>query len=416
VDIRSRLAHAWNAFTGQNAPEKMESYGLSTSFGRPDRVRFAYPHERSIVSAIYTRLVIDCAAVDIRHVRLDDSDRYQEDIVSGLNDCLTVEANLDQAARAFRQDLFMTLFDRGVAAIVPVDTTINPNLSGSFDILTLRVGEIKAWKPRHVKVSVYNEAKGKREDVIVDKKFVAIIENPLYAVMNETNSTLQRLIRKLNLLDGIDENVASGKLDLIIQLPYVVKSDIRRQQAEQRRRDIEFQLSGSKYGVAYTDGTEKVIQLNRPVDNQLMGQIEFLIKMLYGQLGVTDEIMNGTADEKTMTNYYNRTVEPVVSAAVNEMKRKFLTKTGRTQKQSIMFFWNPFKLVPIGGENGLADAIDKLSRNEVITSNEGRQWVGLKPSNDPKADKLMNSNMPQPNPASPETPSQPVSDGAGSQS
>lgn len=393
--IGSRLKHAWNAFLNQTPDQRMDSYGAG-SFGiRPDKTRYTYSNERSIISAIYTRLTIDIASVDIRHVRLDESNRYKDDIDSGLNTCLTLEANVDQAATAFRQDIAMTLFDRGVAAIVPVDTTINPALSGSFDIQTMRVGEVLTWMPSMVKVRVYNEKTGRREDITVDKKFVAIVENPLYSVMNEPNSTLQRLIRKLNLLDAVDEQSASGKLDLIIQLPYVIKSEARRTQAEQRRKDIEFQLKGSQYGIAYTDGTEKITQLNRPAENNLLNQVQYLTDMLYGQLGLTPEVMNGTADEKAMLNYNNRTIEPILTAVVEAMRRTFLTKTARTQKQSIMYFRNPFKLVPM--EN-IAVMADKFARNEILTSNEIRQVIGFKPANDPKADKLMNSNMPQPHP------------------
>jgi hypothetical protein len=399
--IGSRLKHAWNAFVNEDVMSRFTSFTDSVSYGpRPDRVRYTYSNERSIISSIYTRLTVDVASVDMRHVNLDDDGRYLEDRDSGLNNCLTVEANIDQAARAFRMDIAMTMFDRGVAAIVPVDTSINPSESGSFDILTLRVGEVVQWMPKHVKVRLYNEATGKRQDITLEKKFVAIVENPLYTVMNEPNSTLQRLIRKLNLLDAIDEQSGSGKLDLIIQLPYVIKSESRRQQAEQRRKDIEFQLSGSKYGIAYTDGTEKVTQLNRPAENNLLAQIQYLTDMLYGQLGLTPEVMNGTADEKAMLNYHNRTVEPVLTAIVEAMRRTFLTKTARTQKQSILFFRDPFKLVPV--EN-IAEIADKFARNEILTSNELRQIVGFKPSKDAKADKLMNSNMPQPG-SNPETP------------
>jgi hypothetical protein len=331
----------------------------------------------------------------MRHVRNDDQGRYLEDIDSGLNNCLTVEANIDQAARAFRQDIALTLFDTGVAVIVPVDTSISPEQSGGFDILTLRVGEVVTWYPRHVRVSLYNEAIAQRQEITLEKKAVAIVENPLYSVMNETNSTLQRLIHKLNLLDVVDEQSASGKLDLIIQLPYVIKSEARRQQAEQRRTDIEFQLKGSQYGIAYTDGTEKITQLNRPAENNLMAQIEFLTAMLYAQLGLTEEVMNGTADEKAMLNYWNRTIEPVLTAIVEAMRRSFLTKTARTQKQTVQFFRDPFRLVPI--EN-IAEIADKFTRNEIMTSNEMRQVVGMAPHPDPKADQLLNSNMPQGSP------------------
>jgi putative sterol carrier protein len=397
------LKHAWNVFTnqvqGQNRDSRwpwqpgsrIESYGGSSA-SRPDRVRLRIPNARTIITSIYTRLSIDVASVDMRHVRNDDQNRYVEDIDSGLNNCLTVEANIDQAARAFRQDVALTLFDRGVAALVPVDTSVSPEQSGGYEILTLRVGDIVAWYPEHVRISLYNEAIAKREEITLEKRAVAIVENPLYAVMNETNSTLQRLLNKLELLDTIDSQTASKQLDLIIQLPYVIKSEARRQQAEQRRADIEFQLKSSEYGIAYTDGTEKITQLNRPAENNLLAQIEFLTEMLYGQLGLTEEVMNGTADEKAMLNYWNRTIEPVLTAIVESMRRTFLTKTARTQKQTIQFFRDPFRLVPI--EN-IAEIADKFTRNEIMTSNEMRQVVGMAPHDDPKADKLVNSNMPQ---------------------
>ena len=407
------LRHAWNVFTNQEDREKAAPSSISSVGGyggrRPDRLRFRVPNERSIISSIYTRLSIDVASVDMRHIRLDDQKRYLEDIDSGLNECLTVEANIDQPARAFRQDVAMTMFDRGVAVIVPVDTTINPEQTGGYDILTLRVGEVVNWYPQHVRVSVYNEATAKREEITLHKSTVAIVENPLYAVMNEPNSTLQRLLLKLNLLDAIDEQSASGKLDLIIQLPYVIKSEARRQQAEQRRTDIEFQLKGSQYGIAYTDATEKITQLNRPAENNLMTQVEYLTEMLYGQLGLTEEVMNGTADEKAMLNYWNRTIEPVLTAMVESMRSKFLTKTARTQRQQIQFFRDPFRLVPI--EN-IAEIADKFTRNEIMTSNEMRQVVGMAPHADPKADQLLNSNMPQgsPTPTGVETQDKPSVD------
>ena len=390
------LKHAWNVFTNQNVEKRFQSpfkenYG-SISSSRPDRRRLIYSSERSIISSIYTRLSVDVSTIDMRHVRTDDQRRYLSDIDSGLNNCLTVEANIDQAARQFKIDMMMSLCDRGVIAVVPVDTSINPEKSGGFDILTLRVGDVVAWYPYHVRVSLYNETSGVREEVTLEKKFVAIVENPLYTVMNEPNSTLQRLIRKLNLLDGADEQVASGKLDLIIQLPYVIKSEARRQQAEQRRKDIEFQLKGSQYGIAYTDGTEKITQLNRPAENNLLIQIEYLTKLLYSQLGLTEEVMNGTADEKAMINYYNRTIEPFLTAIVEAMRRSFLTKTARSQWQTIMFFRDPFRLVPI---SEIAEIADKFTRNEIISSNEMRQAIGMAPHKDPKADKLINSNMPQ---------------------
>jgi len=397
--LSRRLRHAWNAFTGaeerrRTAPTT-EYYGNGTWGRRPDRPVMFLSNERSIISSIYNRLGIDVASVGIRHVRVDDQERYLEDVDSGLNNCLRLEANVDQAARMFRQDIAMTLFEEGCCAIVPIDTTISPDTSGGFDIKTLRIGRIIQWFPYHVRVSVYNERTAQREEITVSKKTTAIIENPLYSVMNESNSTLQRLVRKLNLLDQVDEQNSSGKLDLIIQLPYVIKSEARRQQAEQRRQDIEFQLRGTQHGIAYTDGSEKVVQLNRPVENNLLTQVQSLTELLYVQLGLTPEVMNGTADEKTMLNYWDRTIEPVMDAIVEAMRRTFLTKTARSQRQTIMYFRDYFKLVPISGEGGLADIADKFTRNEILTSNEMRQIVGYKPSDEPKADQLVNSNMPQ---------------------
>ena len=396
VSISGRLRGAWNAFTNNDddpfTPQPAMGYYAGMTGARPDRIRLRINNERSIIASIYARLSIDVAAVVLRHTRHDDSDRYLEDIPSGLDNCLTVEANLDQAARAFRQDIVLTLCDKGVAAIVAVDTTLNPALSGSFDVKTLRVGEITQWYPQHVRVSLYNEAKGIRQEITLNKSVVAIVENPFYTVMNQPNSTLQRLIRKLALLDSVDEASSSGKLDLIVQLPYVIKSDSRRQQAEQRRVDIEDQLKGSKYGIAYTDGTEKIIQLNRPAENNLLTQITTLRDQLYSELGLTPEVMNGTADEAAMINYNNRTVEPIVAAIVEALRRSFLTKTARTQGQTIDYFRDPFKLVPM---SQMADLADKFNRNEIFTSNEIRQFLGIKPSKDPKADQLVNSNMPQ---------------------
>lgn len=393
ANVTNRLKHAWNAFMNIKPTDDLDVYySAPVTYGpRPDRAKYRITNDRSIISAIYTRIGIDVAQIAIKHVRIDENGRYLSDIPSGINECLTVEANIDQAARAFRQDIAMTLFDRGTIAIVPVDTTINPEISGSFDVKTMRVGEITAWFPEHVRVSVFNQDRGKREEVLLPKRFVAIVENPLYTVMNEPNSTLQRLIRKLNLLDSIDELTSSGKLDLIIQLPYVIKSEARRQAAEQRRLDIEHQLSGSKYGIAYTDGTEKITQLNRPAENNLLAQIEYLTKQLYSQLGLTEEVMLGTADEKTMLNYYNRTIEPILVAITEEMHRTFLTKTARTQGQAIVFLREPFRLVPIGE---IAEIADKFTRNEILTSNEIRAIVGFKPAKDKNADKLQNSNMP----------------------
>lgn len=387
--LGDRLKHAWNAFTSRSPTHQPEGY----SYGyRPNRLRLTRGNERSIVTSIYNRIAIDTAQIDIKHVRLDENDRYIETLDSGLNNILSLEANIDQSGREFIRDIVMSMCDEGAVALVPVDTTLNPNVTNSFDILSMRTGKILQWYPRHVRVSVYNDQTGRHQELVLPKTMVAIIENPLYSVMNEPNSILQRLIRKLNLLDTIDEQSGSGKLDLIIQLPYVIKSESKRVQAEQRRKDIEMQLAGSKYGIAYTDGTERITQLNRPAENNLMNQIEFLTNMLYGQLGMTKEIFEGGADEKTMLNYYNRTIEPFLSTIVESMRRTFLTKTARTQGQSIMFFRDPFKLVPI---DNIAEIADKFTRNEIMTSNEIRQIVGMKPSDDPKADELVNSNLNQ---------------------
>lgn len=390
----SRIKHAWNAFVGQDWTKAPPNIGPVYG-GRPDQVRLHISNERSIISSILTRLSIDTASVDIRHVRLDDQDRYLEDVKSGLNYCLTEEANIDQGARHFRQNIAMSLFDNGLVAIVPVDTTLNPTISGAFDVKTLRVGQIVAFYPKHVRVRLYNENEGVHQEITLEKSFTAIVENPLYAVMNEQNSTLRRLIRKLNLLDAVDEQSSSGKLDLIIQLPYVVKSEAKRQQAEQRRRDIEAQLKGSQYGIAYTESTEKVVQLNRPAENNLLEQIKFLTDMLYAQLGLTPEIMNGTANEQAMLNYQHRTIEPIVAAIVEAMKRTFLTKTARAQKQSLMAFRDPFKFVPM---EKMAEIADKLTRNEIAAPNDMRQVIGWKPVRDPAADELRNRNMPEPTP------------------
>lgn len=390
----SRLKHAFNAFMNRDpTTQNYQDYGPAYSI-RPDRPRFSRGNERSIVTSVYNRIALDVAAINIQHCRLDENGRFISAINSSLNNCLNLEANVDQSGRAFVQDIVMSMFDEGSVAIVPVDTTINPELSSSYDILTMRTGKIVEWRPNHVKVRLYNDRTGNKEEIILPKSSVGIIENPLYAVMNEPNSTMQRLIRKLNILDAIDEQSGAGKLDLIIQLPYVIKSDARREQANRRRKEIEDQLAGSKYGIAYTDGTEKVTQLNRSVENNLMKQIEYLTSMLYSQLGITQSILDGTADEKTMLNYYSRTIEPIISAIVDEMKRKFLTKTARSQNQSISFFRDPFKLVPV---NNIAEVADKFTRNEILTSNEIRQIIGIKPSDDPKADKLINSNVTQPN-------------------
>ena len=391
MSLGARLKHAWNVFTAKETVGGRWDIGPSNYY-RPDRPIFSRGNERSIITSVYNRIALDVAAITIQHVRLDDEGRFTSVMDSSLNDCLSLEANIDQTGRAFIQDVVQSMLDEGCDAIVPVDTDLDPK-SGSYKIETMRTGKILEWYPQHVKVRVYNERTGRKEDVLVPKRTVAIVENPFYAVMNEPNSTMQRLIRKLNILDAIDEQSGSGKLNLIIQLPYVIKTEARRQQAEKRRKDIEEQLSGSKYGVAYTDGTEHVVQLNRPVDNNLMSQIEFLTSMLYSQLGLTQSIMDGTADDKTMLNYLTRTVEPILSAIVDEMKRKFLTKTARSQKQSILFFRDPFKLAPVGE---FAEIADKMTRNEVMTSNEIRQKIGMTPSKDPNADKLRNSNLSAP--------------------
>lgn len=391
MSFLDRLQHGWNAFGNRDPTLGYPDVGGGYSY-RPDRVRLTRGNDRSIVTSILNRISLDVAAIDIKHCYLDENDRYVSDAPSKLNQCLTVEANIDQAARAFRQDIVLSMFDEGHVAVVPIDTTSDIR-TGAFDIETMRTGKIIEWYPRHVKVRVYNDRTGQKEEIIFPKKSIAIIENPLYSVMNEPNSTLQRLIRKLALLDITDEQTASGKLDLIIQLPYIVKSEARKAQAETRRKEIEEQLTGSKYGVAYTDGTEHITQLNRSLENNLLKQIESLTAMLYSQLGITATIMDGTADEKTMLNYNNRTIEPIVSAIVDEFKRKFLTKTGRTQGQSIRAFYDPFKLVPVAN---IADIADKFTRNEILSSNELRQIIGFKPADDPRADELINSNLNHP--------------------
>ena len=388
----SRLKHAWNAFTNNKDPTpKYQDIGASYYY-RPDRQRFTGGNERTIVTSVYNRIALDAAAVEIKHVRLDENGRYLETIDSGINRCLNEEANIDQTGRAFIQDVVMSMLDEGCVAIVPVDTTFNPNITNSYDVQSMRVGKILQWYPNHIQVRVYNEKTGNKEDIIVPKNIVGIIENPLYAVINEPNSTMQRLIRKLSLLDAVDEQSGSGKLDLIIQLPYTIKTEARRQQAEARRKEIEVQLTNSKYGIAYTDGTERITQLNRPIENNLMKQIEYLTSMLYSQLGITQSILDGTADEKTMLNYYSRSIEPIISAIVDELKRKFLTRTARSQLQSFLFFRDPFKLVPI---TEIATIADTFTRNEILSSNEVRQLIGIKPSSDPKADQLRNSNLNQ---------------------
>lgn len=392
MGIGDRLQHAWNAFFyNDNTYVNPQNLGGFSTF-RPDRVRFSRGVEKSIVTSVYNRIALDATSIAIKHVRLDDNGRFLEEMDSGLQNCLNVEANIDQTGRAFLQDVVMSMLDEGCVAIVPVDTTIDPAKSGSYEINTLRTGKILEWYPAHVRVRVYNDQKGIHEEVTLPKSMVGIIENPLYAVINEPNSTMQRLIRKLSLLDVVDEQTSSGKLDLIIQLPYVIKTDARKKQADERRKDIEMQLAGSKYGIAYTDGTEKITQLNRPAENNLMKQVEYLTGMLYSQLGLTQSIMDGSANDKTMLNYYNRTIEPILAAIVDEIKRKFLTKTARTQKQTIMYFRDPFKLVPV---SDIAEIADKFTRNEIMTSNEIRQIVGMKPADDPSADELRNKNLNQ---------------------
>ena len=392
TNFGSRLKHAWNAFMNRDPTSYYTNAGGNYYVHRPDRIRLTRGNERSIVTSIYNRIGLDVASIDINHCRLDNDDRFVEIIESGLNGCLNIEANVDQTGRALKQDIVMSMLDEGVVAIVPIDTTMNPSVSGSYDILSMRTGKILEWYPAHVKVKIYNEKKGYYEELILPKNTIGIVENPFYSIMNEPNSTLQRLIRKLNLLDVIDDQSGSGKLDLIIQLPYSIRSQARRQQADERRDQIESQLTNSKYGIAYADATERITQLNRSVDNNLMSQIEYLTSMLYSQLGITQSILDGTADEQTQLNYLTHTVEPILSVIVDEMKRKFLTKTARSQKQTISYFRDPFKLVPV---NNIAEIADKFTRNEILTSNEIRQKIGMKPSDDPKADQLVNSNISQ---------------------
>lgn len=387
--LMDRLKHAWNIF--KNKDPTQVNWNIGPSYGyRPDRMRYTRGNERSIVTAVYNRIAMDVAAVNLKHIRLDENDRYKETIDSGLNNCLSIEANLDQTGRAFIQDLVASMLDEGCVAAVPTDADDEPEDSGNFKVYTLRTGKILEWYPRHVKVEVYNEQEGQRQQIIIPKSTVPLIENPMYSVMNEPNSIYQRLVRKLTLLDVVDEQTSSGKLDLVIQLPYIIKTEARRVQAEKRRRDIEKQLSEGKYGIAYMDGTERITQLNRPVENNLMKQIEYLTSMFFSQLGITQSILSGTADEKTMLNYYNRTIEPILSAIADEMKRKFLTPTARSQKQTIAYFRDPFKLVPV---NDIAEIADKFTRNEIMTSNEIRQVIGMKPSSDPNADVLRNKNL-----------------------
>ena len=392
--IGSRLKHAWNAFTGNRDPTYDGRIYGESSYRRPDRVRFSGGNEKTIVTAIYNRIAMDVAAIDIRHVQLDDNGRYLEDRKSGLNECFTVAPNIDQTPRSFKQDIVMSMLDEGAIAIVPIETDFDPRKTNSYEIYSMRVGKILEWYPRHVKLEVYDDRVGRKNTIVLPKSVVTIVENPLYAVINEHNSVAKRLIRKLALLDQVDEQSGSGKLDMIIQLPYIIKTEARRQQAEERRKLIENQLKDSQYGIAYTDGTERITQLNRPLENNLMKQIEYLTNMLYSQLGLTQAVMDGTADEKTMLNYMNRAVEPIISAIVEGMHRTFLTKTARTQGQAITFFIDPFKLVPV---SEMAEIADKFTRNEIMTSNEIRQVIGMKPSSDPKADQLVNSNIAQSN-------------------
>lgn len=392
--LTERFKNSWNAFFNKDPTSVKNDFREPGSYIRPDRKRLHYGHERSIITAMYNRIAMDVAAVDIEEVKLDQNECYVETIQSGLTDCLKVEANVDQTGRELIQDIVMSMFDEGVVAVVPVDTTVNPNVTGSYDILSLRTGKIVEWRPSTVKVQVYNERTGNKEEIVLKKDYVAIIQNPLYYVMNEPNSTLQRLIRKLNILDAIDEQSGSGKMDLIIQLPYVIRSEARAEQAEKRRKDIEMQLTGSKYGIAYTDGTERITQLNRPVENNIMSQIEYLTKMLYSQLGLSEDVFSGKADEQEMLNYHNRTIEPILSAITDEMTRKFLTKTARTQGHAVQFNNDPFRLVPV---NQIAEIADKFTRNEILSSNEIRAIIGYKPVDDARADELRNKNLNQNN-------------------
>ena len=392
LSMRTRLKHAWSAFTNRDSRDTNEQNFGPETYTRSDRRRFFVTNERSIIISIYNRIALDVSAISIQHVKIDENGSYVEKVTSGLNECLNIEANIDQTHRAFIIDLVMSMFDEGVVAVVPTLTSKDPNVTAGYDIHSLRVGKIVKWFPQHVRVRLYNDITGKHEELTFPKKMVAIIENPFYAVMNEPNGTLKRLIKKLTLLDAIDEQSGSGKLDLIIQLPYVIKTKARELQAEKRRKSIEDQLSDSKYGIAYTDGTERVVQLNRPAENNLMGQIQYLTSMLYSQLGLTEDVFTGKADEATMLNYNNRTVVPILFAIIDEFKRKFLTKTARSQNQSIMFFIDAFKLVPA---NEIANIADKLTRNEILSSNEVRAIIGFKPSKDPAADELRNKNINQ---------------------
>ena len=391
MSLTDRLQHAWNAFMNRDPTPR---YNIGNGYGlRPDRVRFTRGNERSIATAVYNRIALDVSSMSIKHVRLDKDGRFSEVINSGLNKCLNLSANIDQTGRAFLQDVVVSLLDEGSVAIVPVDTNLNPKITNSYDILSMRTGKIVEWYPKHIKVRLYNDNTGNKEEIILPKSMVGIVENPFYSVMNESNSTLQRLIRKLNILDAIDEQSGSGKLDMIVQVPYATKTPTKKKQAEERRQDLEMQLAGSKYGIAYIDATEHITQLNRPVENNLMKQIEYLTNLFFSQLGITQSILDGTADEKTMLNYNNRTVEPIISAIVDEMNRKFLTKTAHSQNQSIKYFIDPFRLVPV---SEIAEIADKFTRNEIATSNEIRQIIGWTPSKDPKADELRNKNLSKP--------------------
>lgn len=406
MGFTKRLQHAWNILIEEKDDFAAQSQlGVGYGVAPPSRLRLSSTTEKNIVGAIYNRLAVDFAGVMARHVLLDEKGRYKEEVKDGLNNCLTLDANLDQSARAFKQDIALTLFDKGAIAVVPVDTTLDPDISNGYDILSMRVGYITKWLPQHIRVSVWNEVRGRRQEVTVEKRRAAIFENPFYAIMNEPNSTVQRLIRKLNILDAIDEQSGSGKLDLIIQLPYSVKTDLRRQQAEKRRSDIEFQLKGSKYGIAYTDGTEKITQLNRPSENNLLTQIQYLTDLLYSQLGLTPDIMNGTASEATMVNYMSRTIEPILDVVYENMNRSFLTKTARTRGHAIRYYRDPFKLVPI---SNVAEIADKFTRNEILSANEVRSAIGMAPSSDAKADELRNSNMPAPSGPDPNAESAPA--------
>lgn len=402
----NKLAHAWNLFAYEESPRRRSPTGASY-YSNPNRTRFSRGNEKTIVTSVYNRIAIDAAAIEIRHVKIDENNRFEDYVSSGLDNCLSVEANIDQTARNFIQDIVASMLDEGCVAVVPVDTTFDPTITGSYDIQTMRTGKITEWMPDRVKVLLYNEATGLKEEVTVLKKNVAIIENPLYAVINEPNSTMQRLIKKLALMDTADEDLSSGNLDLIIQLPYAVKTDSRRALAEERRQALEDQLNGSKYGVGYIDGTEHVTQLNRPIENNLMKQVEYLTNLLYSQLGLTQSILDGTADDKTMNNYYNRTIEPILGAITEEFHRKFLTKTARTQRQAITYFRDPFKLIPVSAVSEIAD---KFTRNEIMSSNEVRQIIGMKPSKDPAADELRNKNLSQSKEAMADQPGNSVND------